>query len=185
MLGIDILVDIGNSPGILVAFLKIFRSKVDWVVDANAFVNNEHWSTCPHQTARYFCIGLEEKRFSWATHDEDKTARGNYQVVETVEEAISIAEFAVANADVFKCDPTKPFVPAKPDHELIIQNDYELPYYIDLEKLKNLINYKKSSYDDYDEYYTPMYFCNQYPEYMYNEKIGKKKKKVPKTKTID
>lgn len=141
MSGIQILIDIRNSPEIFAALLEIFEYKVGWIIDANAFVGNEHWEKYRNQTARYFCIDLEDRRFSWSTHDEDATARGRYQIVETVEDAISIAEFAVANADVFKYDLTKPFVPVHPEPtpEPVIQNDYDLSY-IDLEVLKKLIN---------------------------------------------
>lgn len=154
---INILVDIGNSREILVTFLTIIHSQSDWVVDTNAFVDNTHWKEYPNGTARYFCIDLEHRRFGWSTHDKDATARGRFQVVATVEEASSIAHFAIANSDVFICDPEIPFVPVHDDDTpdpVIIQNDNdELPYF-DIEKIKKIINgdhmisFKKSSYKD-------------------------------------
>lgn len=137
---IRILVDIRNSPEILMAFLETFHYQTGWVVHNNAFVNNVHWKKYPNKVARYFRIDFEYKEFAWATKDDDKVVRGDYQVVETVEEAISIAEFAVANAEVFKCDPTKPFIPATPEPPPVQKINDNLPLHINIQKLKEYIN---------------------------------------------
>lgn len=141
---IRILIDIGNSEEILVALLKIFKSTPYWIVDGNACLNNSNWATCPNKIARYFSIDFEGMRFAWATTDGDDTARGRFQVVETVEDAISIAEFAITNAETFKCDPEKPFVPAHPTNYIPSAKTFHdfdgNELYVNIEKVKEYVD---------------------------------------------
>lgn len=137
MSDIQILIDIRNSKEILAALTKVFKSNSDWIIDFNAHADNEHWTKYPNETAKYFIIDLEDMRFAWATHDDDETTRGLYQIVNTVEDAISIAEFAIANALEFRCDPNKPFVPAVHPSPEVVNDD--LPSSINIKKLKELI----------------------------------------------
>jgi hypothetical protein len=162
MSDIRILVDIGNSREILVAFLTIFHSKPEWTIDSNAFVNNVIWSKYPNETARYFCIDIEAMRFFWSTHDADSNARGSYQSIATVEDAISIAEFAISNADTFKCDPLKPFFPVYTQDNTPEPLNEDNISYVNVDKLKQYINMDsvisfkkktKSLYEECVEYY--------------------------------
>lgn len=189
---IQILVDIGNSLEILKEFLKLFCEQNNWSAEPNACVDNEYWKECPNKIAKYFCIDIEDKKFSWAAHDADEKARGQYQPVNTVEDAISIAEFAIANADALMCDPLKPFVPA--NKNATNNSSCENTNYINIDKLKKCINkemvisFKKNSHYDY----TSVYYTHNsswedfYPEmdFSFKEKTAELIKKAPPVKPV-
>lgn len=128
----------------------------------------------PNQIAKYFCIDIEDRKFSWATDDADEEARGQYQPVNTVEDAISIAEFAIANADVLTCDPLKPFVPA--NENLTTNNSYRDTDYIN--KCVGVISFKKNSH--YNNYTSVYYTHKSSLEDLYSQMgFAFKEKKIP------
>ncbi len=101
---INIEIDIQNNPFILNAIRDFLNNRGGWIVDGNTDPSNLHWFDLPNKTGRYFTLNLEDKIFSWATHDGEGNKNERFQPVSSVEEAISFVQFAVDNAVVFKID---------------------------------------------------------------------------------
>jgi hypothetical protein len=101
---IRINININNDPSILEAIKKFLKETApQWVVNKNTSQNNNNWETYKNKTAKYFIFDLENCYFSWGTVDDDSSISDEcYQEVNSIEQALSFAEFAIQNAISFK-----------------------------------------------------------------------------------
>lgn len=183
-----IYIDIRNNPAILEAIRNLLISEINsgWKCDTNTKQNNEFWSKYLNHTASYFHFNIEEKRFSWITEDGDTNFEPEkFQPVNTVEEAIDIARFAIDNAELFKIDPNVKS-DTEFDTESVTESDtsrQEIPEYKSkmfpdhiVQKLIHIFNKKIADIDEAKSKYDPI----NSTDVLYN----KEKKKIEKSKYI-
>lgn len=155
-----ILIDIKNSIDILKTILEIFHTATGWNINSNVRFDNDNWIGLPNNVPRYFVIDLENKLFSWACLDQP--ADIEYQPIETVEDAISIVEFALANVDFFKINPEEVKKPVEQKEIISYNNDYNNYSTIlinndDHGLVKMINNSWKKYYDDINHCWTNSY----------------------------
>jgi len=164
--------NINNSPAILNALIAVFNKTenmaLGWIIENNAFPNNFLWKSYRNNTAKYFRIYMEILKFGWVCNDNDPRAE-DYQLIDSVEEANSIAEFAVANTNTFKCNYQTSSIPVKsaPKQETFYTKDTE-KY-----KLESIPKYnkKKENSDIYSFYHGKLEECYKQIVEPFNPKI--------------
>lgn len=98
-----IICDIQNLNHILsFILLKINNYGNGWYIDPNVYANK--WEKFPNNTPRYFSIWLPDKKFTWHANDADNLPATAIQVINNIDDAIVVLDFAFQNAEIFKID---------------------------------------------------------------------------------
>ncbi len=98
-----IICDIQNLNHILsFILLKINDHGDEWYIDPNVYANK--WGKFPNNTPRYFSIWLPDKKFTWHANDADNLPATAIQVINNIDDANMVLDFAFQNAEIFKID---------------------------------------------------------------------------------